>query len=256
MLLGERPGEEIALGLVGKFWRPVIEYAEVSAGDFRDFAEPGYAKTVYALAARSLEEGHAALRVDAYRDHRRARPSLVSPVLDVRRRLGRSHARARPAGVGARASRATIASAMNGAPRRRRTVGRWLAGWVGGAVLGIANGLAREATLSKRFHERTAHQLSTLTAIAAFAGYFALLQRRWPLTSTREALSVGGAWLALTIAFEFLFGRLVAKQSWSDLVADYNLARGRTWPLVLAWIAIGPAATARVAPSKAPHSRP
>jgi len=25
ILLGERPGEEIALGLVGKFWRPVIE---------------------------------------------------------------------------------------------------------------------------------------------------------------------------------------------------------------------------------------
>ena len=27
ILLGERPGEEIALGLVGKFWRPVIEFA-------------------------------------------------------------------------------------------------------------------------------------------------------------------------------------------------------------------------------------
>jgi hypothetical protein len=34
ILLGERPGEEIALGLVGKFWRPVIEYAQVSADRF------------------------------------------------------------------------------------------------------------------------------------------------------------------------------------------------------------------------------
>jgi hypothetical protein len=25
VLLSERPGEEIALGLVGKFWKPVIE---------------------------------------------------------------------------------------------------------------------------------------------------------------------------------------------------------------------------------------
>jgi hypothetical protein len=116
---------------------------------------------------------------------------------------------------------------MNGAPRRRRTVGRWLAGWVGGAVLGIANGLAREATLSKRFHERTAHQLSTLTAIAAFAGYFALLQRRWPLASTREALSVGGAWLALTVAFEFLFGRVVAKPSSSPTTTWREAVRGR-----------------------------
>ena len=31
MLLGEREPEELALGLVGKFWRPVIEYAELEA---------------------------------------------------------------------------------------------------------------------------------------------------------------------------------------------------------------------------------
>jgi hypothetical protein len=40
LLLGERPGEETALGLVGKSWRPVIEYAEVSADEFGDFASP------------------------------------------------------------------------------------------------------------------------------------------------------------------------------------------------------------------------
>lgn len=56
VLLGERPQDEIALGLVGKFWRPVIEYAPVSAEGFRDFAEPGYAKTVYSLSVRALDE--------------------------------------------------------------------------------------------------------------------------------------------------------------------------------------------------------
>src|SRR5512133_1097348 len=41
ILLGERPGHEIALGLVGKFWRPVIEFAPVaSADEFRAFDEP------------------------------------------------------------------------------------------------------------------------------------------------------------------------------------------------------------------------
>ena len=49
VLLGEREGDEIALGLVGKFWRPVIQYAQVDAPAFRDFSEPGYAKTIYAL---------------------------------------------------------------------------------------------------------------------------------------------------------------------------------------------------------------
>jgi hypothetical protein len=57
VLLGERPGEEIALGLVGKFWRPVIEYADVAAEDFLDFAEPGYAKTVYSLMVRTEAQG-------------------------------------------------------------------------------------------------------------------------------------------------------------------------------------------------------
>ena len=55
VLLGERPNDEIALGLVGKFWRPVIKFANVSAGEFRNFSEPGYAKTIYSLSVRALD---------------------------------------------------------------------------------------------------------------------------------------------------------------------------------------------------------
>jgi hypothetical protein len=54
VLLGERPRDEIALGLVGKFWRPVIEFAKVPADRFRQFAEPGFARTVYSLSVRPL----------------------------------------------------------------------------------------------------------------------------------------------------------------------------------------------------------
>ena len=61
LLLGERAGEEIGLGLVGKFWRPVIEYAQVSADRFSDFDEPGYAKTIYDLSVRPLPEGRSML---------------------------------------------------------------------------------------------------------------------------------------------------------------------------------------------------
>jgi hypothetical protein len=62
VLLGERPGEEVALGLVGKFWRPVIEFAPIeSAAEFRAFDEPGFAKTVYDLSASELELGRALL---------------------------------------------------------------------------------------------------------------------------------------------------------------------------------------------------
>lgn len=55
VLLGLRERDEIALGLVGKFWRPVIDFASVrSAQEFVDFSEPGFARTIYALSVREL----------------------------------------------------------------------------------------------------------------------------------------------------------------------------------------------------------
>ena len=122
----------------------------------------------------------------------------------------------------------------------------WLAAWTGGALLGVANGVLREATFAKVMCERAAHAASGATAVAAFAGYFSVLQRRWPIPTSRDALKIGAAWLAMTVAFEFGFGRAVAKQSWEELFADYNVAEGRTWPLVLAWIALGPAVVREV----------
>jgi hypothetical protein len=56
VLLAERPPEEIVLGLVGKFWRPVIEFAHVEAEAFKDWTEPGFAKTIYALGTRRLDD--------------------------------------------------------------------------------------------------------------------------------------------------------------------------------------------------------
>jgi hypothetical protein len=62
ILRGERPGEEIALGLVGKFWRPVIAWAPIaSADEFREFGEPGFAKTVYDLCVHELGPGKSLL---------------------------------------------------------------------------------------------------------------------------------------------------------------------------------------------------
>ena len=56
VLLGQRDRDEIALGLVGKFWRPAIEFARVtSPTEFREFQQPGFAKTIYALSVRSLD---------------------------------------------------------------------------------------------------------------------------------------------------------------------------------------------------------
>jgi hypothetical protein len=56
VLLAMRPQNELALGLVGKFWRPVIQFADVPAESFREFSEPGWAKTLYLLAVEPLDE--------------------------------------------------------------------------------------------------------------------------------------------------------------------------------------------------------
>jgi hypothetical protein len=125
---------------------------------------------------------------------------------------------------------------------------RWIQAWPGGAVIGIANGITREATYGKLMSGGAAHQTSTLTAIAAFAAYFSVLENHWPIETRASALEIGAAWLSLTVAFEFTFGRLVAKQSWEQMLADYNLKAGRTWPLVLAWIGVGPLVVSELDP--------
>jgi hypothetical protein len=53
-------------------------------------------------------------------------------------------------------------------------------------------------------------------------------------------LVVGGVWLGLTLAFEFLGGHFAFGKSWSELFADYDLTRGRIWPLVLIATTLAP----------------
>ena len=76
VLLGEVAREQIALGLVGKFWKPAIEYAQVAPEDFGSFSQPGYAKTVYALSVRALDQPHrtllsAVMRTETTDEHAR-----------------------------------------------------------------------------------------------------------------------------------------------------------------------------------------
>jgi len=56
--------------------------------------------------------------------------------------------------------------------------------------LGIANGALRDATFAKVLSERAAHAASGATPVAAFAGYFSILQRqmvlRQPLPQARR----------------------------------------------------------------------
>lgn len=123
----------------------------------------------------------------------------------------------------------------------RATVLRYLLFWPVLAVAAVANGALRELTYGPWVTELAAHQISTLSAGILTACLVALLARRWPLESRRAAWFVGIGWLALTVAFEFGFGRYLAGHSWQRLAADYDLTAGRVWPLFLVWLCILPA---------------
>ena len=124
---------------------------------------------------------------------------------------------------------------------------RWILAWVGAAVLGVANGVSREKIYADAVGDDAAHVISTGTLLALLAGYIWLLERRWPLGSRREALSVGAAWAAMTVAFEFGFGHWVDGDSWSALVENYDVSAGRVWILVPAAMGAGPELARRLA---------
>ena len=95
------------------------------------------------------------------------------------------------------------------------------------------NGAIREAWLIPRFGATAGHIVSTimLSAIvvlvtAAFIDWIAP-------ASVGDAVFVGVLWVALTLAFEFLAGHYLFGNSWERLLADYDVTRGRIWPLVL-----------------------
>lgn len=117
---------------------------------------------------------------------------------------------------------------------------RYLLAWLPMVPIAVANGALREALLLPRFGEPLARQLSTVLLIALFALYIGLVFRRRPLASERQAIAVGAVWLALTLAFEFALGRFVSGLSWGEILAEYDLAAGRLWVLVPAWVALSP----------------
>lgn len=117
---------------------------------------------------------------------------------------------------------------------------RYTLAWLILMVTAIINGAIRESVYKNSLGELHAHQLSTLTGIILFGVIVWALSRWWPLASAKQTWTVGFIWLSMTIAFEFLFGHLVAGHPWSKLLHDYNIFAGRVWPLVLIWTTIAP----------------
>ena len=130
--------------------------------------------------------------------------------------------------------------------------------WLGAPVLAIVNGGARETLYADAVGDDAAAAISTGTLLVLLGGYMWLLQRRWPLRSRRDALTVGASWAALAVAFEFGFGHWVEGDSWSELFSNYDVTAGKAWVLVPVALVVGPELARRHAARERPgveHAR-
>ena len=124
----------------------------------------------------------------------------------------------------------------------------WYAGaatWAALLAFAVASGAVREKWTARHMGGHLARQVHTLMGCAMnFAAALGLVAA----TGARPGANLwglGGAWLAATVCFECVFGRYVLHKPWSELFLDYNIFKGRLWPLFLASLASAPWLAAR-----------
>jgi hypothetical protein len=112
--------------------------------------------------------------------------------------------------------------------------------WFVMLVVASVNGAFREAFLIPKLGDMAGRaistvMLSTLVVVLTWATITWIHPR-----SHREAWMIGGIWVALTLAFEFVAGHYLFGKPWGELTEDYNVLQGRIWILVLLTIAVAP----------------
>lgn len=118
-----------------------------------------------------------------------------------------------------------------------------LLAWLLILALAIGNGLFRESVLIPALGGTgglvaSGLLLSILIALVAYALV------RLTRATIAQGLRIGAGWLALTLAFEFAFGRFVQHKPWEEILAAYTFRDGNLWPLVLAVTLLAPPAAA------------
>ena len=117
---------------------------------------------------------------------------------------------------------------------------RALAVWLGILVLASLNGALRDLLMMPRLGDTVARAISTvLLCILVLLVTWLTLDWIGP-RSRADALAIGGVWVACTLAFEFLAGHYLFRKPWAELLADYDLRRGRIWIAVLVVTFVAP----------------
>lgn len=110
----------------------------------------------------------------------------------------------------------------------------------------MLNGALREFILLPAFEKPVAFVVSGLLLSALIVLVALVFIPRMGRLGPLQAIHIGAFWLALTLAFEFGFGRLVQHRSWADLLEAYTFSDGNIWPFVLLVTLFSPLIAARL----------
>lgn len=120
------------------------------------------------------------------------------------------------------------------------SLGRLLLAWVSMAIAMSANGVFREMGLKRWVSAQTADLASAALGASIILLLTFFFFRPLAGSDTRTLVFVSTVLVVLTVIFELTLGRLVDRKSWSELLGDYAIWRGRLWPVLLLLIALTP----------------
>ena len=104
--------------------------------------------------------------------------------------------------------------------------------WLVMMVLAVLNGAFREFVISPRLGPQAGHVISTIILMLLIVALtFLFIARYKGRYSSSDMLVMGAAWLILTVSFEFGLG-YARGMPWEQMLADYNVLRGRIWIVI------------------------
>ena len=118
--------------------------------------------------------------------------------------------------------------------------------WLLIALAAIINGAVRDKLVAPTVGSGIALPLSGFSlALIVFAATYQTLP--WlGLRSENDYLLIGSLWVAMTLAFEYLFGHYVMAKSWDDIHDGFNPRGGNLFLMVLLVTAAAPWCAAKL----------
>ena len=104
----------------------------------------------------------------------------------------------------------------------------------------ILHGIARGIFLVPHVGEFRSNQIGVFTGSVIILAIAVVFVRWIGATRPAQLLMVGFLWLALTLAFEILFGRFVMGLPWERLASDYNVLEGGLLPFGMLVLLLSP----------------